>query len=272
MENYCMLTHDQLDDIFTLQALCETHDGITIKLNGDMLRRESYESYDLLSYDNGRLTGFLGVYPFGSTIELCGMVHPDFRRRGIFQSLFNRALKEISKNTVDKVLANSHGRSPAGKAFIEANGGLFDNTEFEMEWVPCELPEPDGSVQLRGATREDTPEMKRLGLECFGIEDASFDEAHIDDTLMILFDGEVAGQMKISRDGGQCYIYWFSVFPALQGRGIGRRALSRVVRETEGKYSVIGLDVAAKNEHALKLYTSLGFVVQSHQDYYSLSL
>lgn len=65
-----MLTHDQLDDIFTLQSLCETHDGITIKLNGDMLRRESYKSYDLLNYDNGRLTGFLGVYPFGSTIEL----------------------------------------------------------------------------------------------------------------------------------------------------------------------------------------------------------
>ncbi len=267
-----MLTHDQLDDIFTLQTLCETHDGITIKLNGDMLRRQSYESYDLLSYDNGRLIGFLGVYPFGSTIELCGMVHPDFRRRGIFQSLFHRALTEIRKKSVKKVLANSHGRSLAGKAFIEANGGVFDNTEFEMEWVPCELPVPDSSVQLRAATREDVPEMKRLGSECFGIEDASFDDAHISHTLMILSDGDVAGQIKVSCEEGQCYIYWFSVFPALQGSGIGRRALSRVVREAAGQYSVIGLDVAAKNEHALKLYTSLGFVVQNHQDYYSLDL
>lgn len=266
-----MLTHDQLDDIFNLQTLCETHDGITIKLNGDMLRRESYESYDLVIYDNGRLTGFLGVYPFGSTIELCGMVHPGFRRRGIFQSLFDRAMTEIIKKPVKKVLANSHGRSLAGKAFIEANGGVFDNTEFEMEWVPCELPVPDASIVLRGATRNDVPEMKRLGLECFGIEDASFDDAHINDTLMILSDGEVAGQMKVARDGGQCYIYWFSVFPSLQGRGIGRQALSRVVREAAGQYSLIGLDVAAKNELALKLYTSLGFVVQNHQDYYSLS-
>lgn len=59
-------------------------------------------------------------------------------------------------------------------------------------------------------------------------------------------------------------IFWLAVRPAYQGRGIGRRLLSEILRifSRLGALSAT-LEVRIGNRRAQKLYTSMGFVVDN---------
>ena len=66
-------------------------------------------------------------------------------------------------------------------------------------------------------------------------------------------------------------IYGFAIDPLWQGRGIGRDVLRRVCRQLrEEGIRRIGLEVAVDNDHAVGLYTSLGFTLVTTEDYYAL--
>lgn len=67
---------------------------------------------------------------------------------------------------------------------------------------------------------------------------------------------------------GEAYIYGFAILPEFQGKGYGGKALRNIVKQQhEAGYS-IGLDVEAKNMHALRLYENIGFKTTQGQDYY----
>ena len=67
---------------------------------------------------------------------------------------------------------------------------------------------------------------------------------------------------------GEAYIYGFAILPEFQGKGYGGKALRNIVKkEHDAGYSV-GLDVEAKNMHALRLYENIGFKIIQAQDYY----
>jgi ribosomal protein S18 acetylase RimI-like enzyme len=89
-----------------------------------------------------------------------------------------------------------------------------------------------------------------------------------DQRLLIEVEGKTAGKMRVSVSNGEAWIYGFAVFPELQGKGIGRNALSRVVKMEHQKGLPIFLEVEAKNSHALRLYESCGFRSYHSQNYY----
>lgn len=47
---------------------------------------------DLLWWEDDRLLGFVGLYGFGSSLELAGMVAPDARGRGLGNALVDAAV------------------------------------------------------------------------------------------------------------------------------------------------------------------------------------
>ena len=66
-------------------------------------------------------------------------------------------------------------------------------------------------------------------------------------------------------------IYGFAIEPAFQGQGIGREVLRRVCLEALGDGTRrVTLDVALDNEHALGLYTSVGFRREATEEYWVL--
>jgi ribosomal protein S18 acetylase RimI-like enzyme len=89
-----------------------------------------------------------------------------------------------------------------------------------------------------------------------------------DQRLIIEVEGETVGKMRVSESNGEAWIYGFAVFPELRGKGIGRKALSKVVKIEDHKGLSIFLEVEAKNAHALGLYESCGFRSYHSQDYY----
>lgn len=269
-----MLTTKQLEDIQKLQRECEAHDHIQLKLNWEMLRNRQNNQLDFLTYENEELIAFLGIYAFGSTAEVCGMVKPSERRKGHFNQLFKQAMKIAKENQYKKILLNVPAESKAGKEFLMHHGAVHAFSEHQMEWRERLLEEVEGFT-LRQAGLDDIDMRVRLDVEAFGIaeEDAIAMETRINgdedtDMLMIDVDNQAIGKIRVKREDGQAWIYGFSILPEFQGKGIGRKVLRKVVKDQHALEHSVHLEVETKNAHALKLYESVGFKVVHAQDYY----
>jgi ribosomal protein S18 acetylase RimI-like enzyme len=270
-----MLTTQQLEDIEQLQKDCETHDHLQLKLNWEMLRKRETDKLDFLHYENEELVAFLGLYAFGSTVEICGMVKPSERRKGHFQRLFQQGMEAAKQNGYKKILLNSPAGSDAAKAFLSKQGAEYAFSEHQMEWQERALEEVDGFC-LRHANADDFEMRVRLNVTAFGLdeEDAQSIESRIDgdedtDMLMIDVNEETVGKIRVDREDGQAWIYGFSILPEHQGKGIGRKVLRRVIKDQSAAGHSVHLEVQTENDHALGLYESVGFKAVHTQDYYT---
>lgn len=271
-----MLTNEQLQQIKELKSVCEKEGGYELKLNEDMLEtRDSKSKEDFFHYEDGKLVGFLGCYGFGNKIEMTGMVHPDYRRKGIFTTLFGAAIAEVKKREISTILLNAPSHSQSAKEFLKSIPCTFEVAEYQMKWEAGELYD-DPALTIRPSTsQEDFESEIQLEVACFGFteqEARSFNERmkelNSEDMFIIEAEGRTSGKIRVSKANGEAWIYGFAVSPELQGKGIGRKALSKVVKmETEKGLSVF-LEVEARNAHALRLYESCGFRSYHSQDYY----
>ncbi|MGG4487999.1 GNAT family N-acetyltransferase [Metabacillus idriensis] len=273
-----MLTEIQLNEIKVLQHECEAFDQIQLKLNWDMLKnRSENEKNDFLHYEEGKLAAFLGIYSFGKKAELCGMVKPEYRRKGIFSNLMKQVLSACTDRQFREVLLNAPAKSPAAKDFLKTISCEYGFSEYQMKWSENESPVLDRRVSLRKSGPADRELEIALDVSCFGyLEQDASDYNHSikreddQDFIIIEFENKAVGKMRVSHTGGEAWIYGFAVLPVYQGRGIGRNALQKVIaKENEAQYPIF-LEVEAENAHALKLYESCGFRSFHVQDYYVL--
>jgi ribosomal protein S18 acetylase RimI-like enzyme len=268
-----LLTSKQLVDIKELQHACEVGESFELKLNWDMLQtRPENEIHDFFHYEHDKLVGFLGLYGFGSKVELCGMVHPEYRRKGIFTKLYTEAEKVMEERNVKQILLNAPTQSETAKQLLLTLPCSYSFSEHQMQWEEKEMVLHE-DVSLRISRPEDLELEIQLDTECFGIEEEdarAFNEQIrlVDEYSIIEWAGESVGKMRISYTNGEAWIYGFAVLPKYQGKGIGRKALSNVVLEQHQKGYPIFLEVEAKNANALRLYESCGFRSYHSQDYY----
>ncbi|MEH7306072.1 GNAT family N-acetyltransferase [Neobacillus drentensis] len=270
-----MLTKEQLVEIKALQKVCEDEGGFHLKLNFDMLEnRLGNKKEDFFHYEDGKIVGFLGCYAFGDKVEICGMVHPDYRRKGIFSNLMEVGLCEAQKR-FSKILLNAPTESQSAKQFLKNLPCSFEVAEYQMKWQETELIE-DSTVTLRPSISDEDKEIEiQLEVLGFGLNEKEAREFNqlirdnsSDHRLIIETKGRAAGKMRVSESNGEAWIYGFTVLPELQGRGIGRKALTNVVVMEHQKGLPIFLEVEAKNAHALRLYELCGFRSYHSQDYY----
>ncbi|ART75057.1 GNAT family N-acetyltransferase [Sutcliffiella horikoshii] len=271
-----MLTKEQLQQVKELQTVCEKVGGFQLKLNEDMLETRNEESKeDFFHYEDGRLVGFLGCYGFGNKVEMTGMVHPDYPRKGIFKKLFSAAVAEVKKQENTTILLNAPSTSQSAKKFLNRIPCTFEVAEYQMKWEAGELHD-DPAVTIRPSTSQEDFEAEiQLEVACFGFteqEARNFNqrmkELNSEDMFIIEAEGQTAGKIRVSETNGEAWIYGFAVSRELQGKGIGRKALSKVVKIESEKGLPVFLEVEARNAHALKLYESCGFRSYHSQDYY----
>lgn len=277
-----MTTTDTLRNIEELQERCEQYEGISLKLNWDMLRGPTSvgDTEWLVTYEDELLVGFLGLYGFGSDMEVCGMVRPGYRRRGIFTSLWNRAQTIIKRGNVATLLLNAPAASSSGAAFLQTLSLQFNHAEYQMKWDGNSVASPEassatGTVILRPAREDEAPIL--VELDCGGFDMKTEDAAELYDLqkqenlqehIMIEMDGQPVGKMRLWTEDNETWIYGFTINKKLRGLGIGRSALLQTIERERKNYNGINLEVALDNPNALKLYESCGFVIQNKQDYY----
>ncbi|MCL6602278.1 MAG: GNAT family N-acetyltransferase [Paenibacillus sp.] len=279
-----MTTIDTLKDVEELQLRCEQFDGISLKLNWDMLRLPptSGGAEWLVTYEDELLVGFIGLYGFGSEMEICGMIRPGYRRRGIFTSLWKRAQSIISRNNIQKLLLNAPANSSSAKAFLTTLPLTFNHSEYQMKWdgasahlSSSEASSANDAVILRPA-REDEAHIL-VELDCGGFnmtkEDASEvyelqKQDGLQEHIIIEMDGQPAGKMRLWTEDNETWIYGFTIDKKLRGLGLGRSALLQTIERERRNYNGVNLEVALDNPNALKLYESCGFIILNKQDYY----
>jgi ribosomal protein S18 acetylase RimI-like enzyme len=270
-----VLTNKQLKEIQVLQHECEANEPIKLKLNWDMLEtRDKQEQNDFLYYEGGRLVGFLGLYGFGHQVEVCGMVAPEYRRKGIFTELYTKAQKEIKRRGFTDVLLNAPANSQSAKGYLHSVTCQYEFTEYQMKWEEVAIA-ADDAVSIRLAEPQDFEMEVQLDIQSFGFDEEEardFNNRIKQEPLqffyMIETGGRTVGKIRVSHMNGEAWIFGFSVFPECQGKGFGRKALTKVVLNEHQHGYPIFLDVEATNAHALKLYESCGFKAFQSQDYY----
>ncbi|OCA87531.1 GNAT family acetyltransferase [Bacillus sp. FJAT-27225] len=269
------LTKTQLDEIKHLQQLCEQEGGFSLKLNWDMLQsRKQGSKEDFFHYENGMLVGFLGVYGFGNKVEICGMVHPLYRRKGIFTKLLNAGVTEAKQRGARVILLNAPAGSQSAKGFLTQVPNRHHMTEYQMKWQGQE-PHRHQKIVLRPSSEEDKALEIRLEVECFGFAEQEaaefYDElkaASSEEFYIIEADDKPVGKMRVDHPDEEAWIYGFAVLPEHQGQGIGRNALAWIIEKEHKNGFPVFLEVEAKNAHALGLYESVGFKSFHAQEYY----
>ncbi|MGE8203313.1 GNAT family N-acetyltransferase [Heyndrickxia sp. NPDC080065] len=270
-----MLNSIQLDDIKKLQLVCEQEENIQLKLNWDMLEtRNEKEVRDFFHYENDLLIGFLGLYGFGNKMELCGMVHPCYRRKGIFSKMFTEAISTIKKEKVKTILLNAPSNSFSAKKFLQSIPCHFSFSEHQMKWSEIDLGGEEDII-IRTSTPDDLETEIQLDVSCF---DFSEEEAKVynqrikkentQEFYLIEADQQKVGKIRVQHLNDEAWIYGFAIFPDYQGRGFGRKALKKIIRDEYQKGFPIFLEVETTNSNALRLYESCGFKTVVSQDYY----
>ena len=277
LEQAAGLTARELEAIAELERRVIEADGGRLKLEWGALRRRTGDRVeDLLWWEADRLVGFLGLYRFGSSLELAGMVAPDARRRGIGTALLDAAVLLFRGQGLREALLIVPRPSVTGKRLAVRRGAVLHHSEHALVLSGEPISGPrEAALSLRPATAADLPVVSELLEVAFGEPapdglDERLDSRH-ERTVLVEVNGLAIGTLRLTRDADRAGIYGFAIDPSWQGRGFGRGALRLACEmlRREGARQ-IGLEVAVENDRALGLYTSVGFTPILTEDYFAL--
>jgi len=297
MDNYqhsifmkLQLNKEDYEAIKNLELICYEQQKTYLKLELDFKMYHMKSSTkdkimkEFLYYENEILVGYLGTSNFGGDkIEVSGMVHPKFRRRGIFKKLYLLAKEEWQKTSSEVLVLCDH-TSIAGLAFINHIGAEYVSSEYKMSLNRKILPKAaTNGIKLRLAAREDMPELYRQDSIYFGLLENEVKTENVTEEIDIPLEddaknylaeieGRIIGKIRITLSDTEGFIYGFGVLPEHRGKGYGREILSYALNIIREKHiENIFLEVATENKNALGLYESCGFEEISVMDYYVLS-
>jgi ribosomal protein S18 acetylase RimI-like enzyme len=277
------LTDTEAEAIAQLIVTCNAYEGLRMRLSVEWLRRRSGdEKNDFLYYEDGMLVGYLNVDSNGILEkELTGMVHPDYRRRGIFRTLLAAAKEECDRRGVQRLILVCEHVSRSGQEFVQAIGAHHDFSEHEMALGTFrERPAADPRLRMRKASLDDLEALAFVHATSFG-DGIEGSKAYVTKCLQYawstfylgLLGEEPVGCLRLDDLEQEVGIYGFGVRPEYQGRGYGRQMLQEVIHmlRAESQKSIM-LDVEIDNTNAVALYLSCGFEIRTTYGYYSLSI
>jgi ribosomal protein S18 acetylase RimI-like enzyme len=276
------LTDADLAEIQQLASICTNHDQIDLRINWDALKwRTGDKANDFLYFRDDMLIGFFSMDGLGSDeAEGTGMVHPNFRRQGVFRTLAGAAQEECRSNGTPNLILLFDRRSQAALAFVTAIGAQHDFSEHNMRLASAEaIPRVEQRLEFRRATPGDTQ-----ALAAILAEDSQMNPERLRQNIARNMQSEwyqyyiatlaqhPIGTLNVQTIDGQAYIYGFVVRSEQRGRGYGKEILARAIEDLAAEHpQPIYLEVETNNTPAFALYRSFGFEVVTTYDYYRLS-
>ncbi|MBL0386534.1 GNAT family N-acetyltransferase [Tumebacillus sp. ITR2] len=270
----------EIREIARLEHLCNTADQIEIKAGTDSLASRPTDGiWDLVCHHEEQLVGYLCFYTFdGHTAEVISMVHPDFRRQGIFRALLSRAEDEMKQRGIQEILFVVPARSPSGLQLMQHLGSTFHEAEYGMQWTrdPQSFHRNDLLHLHVASTPEDLNFLAACLAQSFGDSEEStrnvLQRTSTPDrtSYIATLQGKPFGMIRVQRErDGHAAIFGFAVLPEFQGHGYGRQILTDIVNLLRSEDRAhIELDVVTENERGLHLYQSCGFDIATEYRYY----
>lgn len=283
------LTERELTELEQLAALCNAHEHLLMRLDYNLLALPSLPTDDLfLFYRTDQLIGCLLLDRYHSDVkEIAGMVHPTFRRQGIFHQLLAAAREECLSRGIRRLLFPCETTSESGQAFLLSVGAGREFAEHRMllrEFRP--RFRYDDRLVFREALRGDTDELALILAADYG-DSKERARQHVlrawerpNQRIFIATYGgedvgcaEPVGTLRVEETPAELGIYGFFVRPEYRGRGHGRQILEEAIATMRERSSKpIMLEVDTNNFTALNLYHSLGFIIERTYEYYGLAL
>ena len=274
------------EKIKALEKICVEYEPTTLKLEleyklstSSQENRNGDDRNEFMFYDNEMLIGYIGISQFsGGPLEVNGMVHPDYRRMGVFSRLYSLVKEEWHKRGAQDMLLLSDHRSLSGLEFIKHTEAHYDNSEYEM-FLLGEPGEKDAlkNLNLREALNKDAKEISEQNELYFHVKSngqklPEEEAKHGMFSYIAETNNVTIGKVHLEVQDGIGGIYGLGVLPEHRRKGYGREVLMRAVEKLQEKQSQrIMLQVAVKNKNALELYRSCGFEVTSTMDYFKLT-
>jgi mycothiol synthase len=297
---------DDLRELAALRNLCNEADGVDSRSSADELgswfEHETGLDADrdiLVAEVNGRQVAMTtgGWEPDndgGRNYQTWGVVHPDFRRRGVGGALLRwtearqHQVAAAHPREDDKRLESWSYVQEAGRnALLEANGYTpvrywFDMDRPHLDEIP-EVPLPDG-FSVDRARDEDSREAWDVVLAAFRDHFGGMDQteagyqAHLRDPnrdislhVHIRYEGRIVGAAlnRIRRTENEAlgvkrgWVIAVAVLAEFRRRGLGRAIVAQSLRQLrEAGMTSARLGVDAENPHgALGIYEALGFSI-----------
>lgn len=273
-------------EIKELEDICIKEDKVNLKLELEY-RTQIYKDYEkslndineFLYYINDDLIGYIGISSFGANVaEINGMVHPSFRRRGIFTKLLKLAIDECKKRNFNEILLLCDDKSISAMEVIKNTKAIYSFSECRMNRLNSGINENDKDISLVKAKNEDVNQIENLNKVFFGGVSSELilpedEEKNNTITYLIQLDKKTIGKIKVSKDKNTGFISGFGIIPEFRAKGYGRQALMEVLNNLNKDciYDV-ELDVEIKNKKALNLYKSCGFKEESVMNYYEVNI
>lgn len=273
------LTPEQSAEVWALKRACDAAGGLDLKLTWG---GQSAAPQVFMARAGDHLVGYCSLDGDETVAEICGMVAPAWRRRGLGMRLFEAARLTFRDGGGEQLYAICEDASAAGRAFIARFPVQRSFTEHRMELRAATPPPADGTLeirQLRSGDEEAIAAYARITAAAF---ERSLEQTlrHIPGDLeqpaerlyLALVAGEPVGGFKLYREDESAGIYGFAVDPARQRQGLGRRMLARAcAMAREQGATRVTLEVETDNERAIALYTSSGFETTTTYGYYLFS-
>ncbi len=271
---------DELAQARQLLDICNTYEGLYLKLDVEMLRsRLGKETNDFLYYEGGKLVGLLAMDEFGDEErELTGMVHPDHRREGIFSALFAAAKAEAKARGIERLILVCERFSHAGQGFVAATGAAYDFSEHKMVLEDFKvgtrsISSPTDHITLRKAGSEDVETLALISAASFG-HSVEGTKRHIlenmqmprvqyylgmlgnaDPFLADVTGGErneeAVGCLNLFEAEMEYGIYAFAILPRYRGRGFGRQMLEQIIKKVHARNADPFLADVSRGERSL---------------------
>jgi ribosomal protein S18 acetylase RimI-like enzyme len=278
IESSVGLDQNQLDKIKALEEICNDYEGLTMKLNWEMLNnRPKNEVNDFLLYENDELVGYLGLYIFrDSEAEVSAMVHPKHRKQNKFRKLVSQARQELMVRDIPSFLFICEEKSISGKETMKALKTTYSFSEYGMTLKEAVPLTSSTAVTLRDAEEQDIEELIEMDVACFKLDREETAEQYRKvhnlpsrSLKVASLKGKTIGKISTYVSDKEAYIYGFCLQPAFRGKGHGKTILQETVESLiDQGYTKISLEVECKNKGALILYQRRGFEVTAGYDYY----
>jgi ribosomal protein S18 acetylase RimI-like enzyme len=276
------LSEAEVNVVEQLITLCDNNEGLHMRLDvGAMHQRPGNETNDFLYYQDGILVGYLFAEDWGSgESELAGMVHPDFRRRGIYSSLLAAATEECQQRNAQKLILVCEHFSKSGLAFVNAIGAHHVYSEHEMVLGTFRERRNYGNgLHIRQANSSDLDVIVSiLATDSGNVESVQkwvrkLLEEPTSRFYLATLDKKPNGCLRLDYMSDQVGIYAFEVRLGYRGLGYGRQILEEAIRiiRSESQKRIM-LDVETDNTNAIGLYLSCGFEIKTTYDYFELSI
>ncbi len=273
------LNKHQKADMEALVQECLKADGLerTIYPDNDINFYADLDSFYLL-YDNRKLVSALAIFePLEKEAEITAYTLPSERKKGYFKALLHKAVKELIKYGLYRILLVVESKSVSGFSALKAFKTNYLKSEYLLFFCfDRRKEEGNNLIELRKLTREKQAQAAALSSEifCTDIEETrDIIEISMNSQTMNCYgaylEDKLIGICNISHGKEKASIFGFGIASSFQGKGYGRLFLNQVMNMLQKEeIKSITLHVGSENTRAFSLYTRIGFIIQTRYDYY----